>query len=67
MNDLIADPIFKPGHFPTHYRVQGTNVEDPELKAIMEAARGLKDKPRCFRVEENIYSISDRVWKQISR
>ena len=64
---MQAEPLYEPGNLPTHHWVQGIDTADPELLAIIEVAKELDYKPRCFRVGENIYSISDRVWKEISR
>jgi len=39
--------------------------EHEDLNAILKVASKLKDKPRYFKVGDRLYTLEDRVWRQI--
>lgn len=66
---MEAEPI----HYPDHDQiyqwsggVEGINY-CPELLAIYNLAKRLKEKPPYFKVEEKIYCLSDFTWGRIKQ
>ncbi len=63
---MQAQPLYK-YHYPTHHWRGGIAGYEqyPELCAIVRAARKCYEQPLYFAVGEKIYTLEDRVWRQI--
>lgn len=66
---MKAVPVDFPNTSNIYQWVKGVDgaKEHPELLAIIEAARGLREKPGYFLVNGQFYGVSQRVWQQIKR
>lgn len=68
---MEAEPTNYPEHTDIYQWGRGIDIEGlperEELEAIIEAAGKVKEKPRYFRVNGKLYTLSREVWQKIKR